>query len=753
MNKMRIKSFSYPLFTALFIAGLSTSLTGVYSRLPIWSLSVQILMLGMAQVWLFIADEHRIEKTMLTTGAMGLPIAVYFVIGIMTSITSVNTHESLFQVGQFATYLVVVLLATYLATDERQAIRISQFALVLGVLMCIIGIYFYWGEVGEVSKPRMNSIFGNKNHFGGYLLLVIPLALALYFYAPTFKELVAYGATSILFISCFVLTYSRGTWMSLGLALPIMAWLMGSLSLKKRLLPRAISVFLLAVVTVVLINRVSLLNAFDASATAIDSVYDAAVGKEPGGTLAPRLDYWQGAFRIMRDNPLTGTGLGTFAAIFPEYQLEPPNYSRFAHNYFLQTGAEMGVPGLLAGLWLFFALGWVCYRCLAMAKGVELYPLTVGLAVSLLASTLHNLVELDWYIPAISILFWAEVGLLLGILARTQQLSNVTVNSGEPSTLDSEDSATTDKLSFVHWAAAVFCIIFLVWASLQLAAQILIDRGEKLMARSHFFEAETMYRWGARLNPLDPKPHFLLGDLHLSRFEANSEEEELLRGIESAKRAIELSARDTGNHALLARLYLSGGSMEGGMLDAAIEQLESIANMRRAFQAPHAFHQLGKAYLERNRLDDAKRLYLQVLHDFPQGVDSPQPLHVKLSEEELADLLAEAHLALGNIYLSEGEPDRAIGEYRASIELQPHRAHTRFNLGVLLYERGDLSTALVQFEQAMKYDPGYAPTHYYLALCYLELGREGAKEHLETALLLDPECEECIQQLESLGSE
>ena len=241
MNKVRIKSFLYFAFTALFIGGLFASLTGVYSKLPIWSLSIQILVLGTALAWLFMADKHRLKKTMLSTGAIGLPMAVYFIVSIITSITSVNTYQSLSQIGQLATYLVIVILATYLATNEGfttghfqdfrsfdgiyalwsvsnepmnsaglnlwklrksgtgsvrwrnegQAIRISQIVLLLGVLMCIIGIYFYWGEVGEVSQPRMNSIFGNKNHFGGYLLLVIPLALALYFHAPTYKELVA----------------------------------------------------------------------------------------------------------------------------------------------------------------------------------------------------------------------------------------------------------------------------------------------------------------------------------------------------------------------------------------------------------------------------------------------------------------------------------------------------------------------------------------------------------------------------------
>jgi Tfp pilus assembly protein PilF len=52
---------------------------------------------------------------------------------------------------------------------------------------------------------------------------------------------------------------------------------------------------------------------------------------------------------------------------------------------------------------------------------------------------------------------------------------------------------------------------------------------------------------------------------------------------------------------------------------------------------------------------------------------------------------------------------------------------------------------------SLEIDPKFSATHYNLGLVYLKLGEKNkAEEHFETALLLDPGCMECAQQLESL---
>lgn len=72
-----------------------------------------------------------------------------------------------------------------------------------------------------------------------------------------------------------------------------------------------------------------------------------------GIAIALRLDIWSRALAMIKEMPFTGIGLNIFPLVqsqfFPGFQLgiEP-----HAHNLYLQTALDMGVPGLLALIWL-----------------------------------------------------------------------------------------------------------------------------------------------------------------------------------------------------------------------------------------------------------------------------------------------------------------------------------------------------------------------------------------------------------------
>jgi len=71
-----------------------------------------------------------------------------------------------------------------------------------------------------------------------------------------------------------------------------------------------------------------------------------------------RVGLWNDAIEIMADHPVTGVGAGRFRAFSPIAREEPSNRLFWAHNEFLQQGAELGVPGLMFVL-LIFAWGFL----------------------------------------------------------------------------------------------------------------------------------------------------------------------------------------------------------------------------------------------------------------------------------------------------------------------------------------------------------------------------------------------------------
>jgi TolB-like protein/Flp pilus assembly protein TadD len=74
---------------------------------------------------------------------------------------------------------------------------------------------------------------------------------------------------------------------------------------------------------------------------------------------------------------------------------------------------------------------------------------------------------------------------------------------------------------------------------------------------------------------------------------------------------------------------------------------------------------------------------------------------------ELDDKLAEAHAALGLVYIGFAPSDFSVGdgELRHAIELSPNLAQARYNLGLSLIRQGRLDEAVVELRKARELDP------------------------------------------------
>jgi O-antigen ligase len=113
----------------------------------------------------------------------------------------------------------------------------------------------------------------------------------------------------------------------------------------------------------------------------------------PGGRVA----VWKKTLGILRDFPLTGTGVGTFQFVFPRYrEATTTAFYDYAHNDYLQVLSEAGLAG---GVLL--ALG---IALLAAAWGRRAAPmgpvLRSACGFGLLAVGLHEMVDFSLQIPA-----------------------------------------------------------------------------------------------------------------------------------------------------------------------------------------------------------------------------------------------------------------------------------------------------------------------------------------------------------------
>ncbi len=255
-----------------------------------------------------------------------------------------------------------------------------------------------------------------------------------------------------------------------------------------------------------------------------------------------RILWWWGALRMIYDRPLIGVGLGGFETAYVKYKLTGLN-SLYAHNHFLQIGAEIGVIGLGAFLWFLFMVG---KHIKFLSKGLKLSSFEIGVFGSLVAVLFHNLIDYNLYIPANAILFWVLLGLLI-----TGPVFLESSRKGGNSAVPRHRLGKTNKLLLT--GAITFSI---------LGVGVAITRP---------FLASRHYEFGKRLFEIKNREDLL-----------KVEEEKLEKAEFEYGRAVELDSLNSWYHHGLAEVYLARYWREGysSYLDEAIIELrEAVERM------------------------------------------------------------------------------------------------------------------------------------------------------------------------------
>ena len=147
---------------------------------------------------------------------------------------------------------------------------------------------------------------------------------------------------------------------------------------------------------------------------------------------AGRVEVWQRAVTAISDFPFTGLGLNAFRRVV--HDLYPLALSArdfdvaHAHNVFLQTALDTGLPGLVAYvslLWIASVLAWQVYRKAGPTEGI----LALGLWGNLLAVHLFGLTDAIALGAKVGLLLWVSIGLIAALHRCTVGAGRTTLGS------------------------------------------------------------------------------------------------------------------------------------------------------------------------------------------------------------------------------------------------------------------------------------------------------------------------------------
>lgn len=299
-------------------------------------------------------------------------------------------------VARGSVYLIVFLISASLE-DTAEAKRVFLMLVAFGFVLSVFAIIQKGSWNGKIYWIRkMDGVpfgpFPNRNHFAGFVGMLIPLGLALSFEAKR-REMVFMSALFSLVMSfALIHTLSRGAFVSSLSSLALFFILVYRSRLKRGGTMYAIFILVLAAGSFFYLGISPVLERF----------------AEDGITDRLRFHIWEVSLAIFRDFPVFGTGLGAFGYVFPLYNdsIRMPYF--FAHNDYLQLLVETGAAGfLLAGLF-FLSLGRNILRHLSRG-GTS--PLMAGLLASIFYISIHSVVDYNLHVPSNAILLSSILGM------------------------------------------------------------------------------------------------------------------------------------------------------------------------------------------------------------------------------------------------------------------------------------------------------------------------------------------------------
>jgi O-antigen ligase len=301
--------------------------------------------------------------------------------------SSVDTFETLLAAFNWATFLVVFLLATDILRGARERQFFLRAISLGGMTVAAAAVLQDYSSAGRIfwlfPSGYTSDVLGpfvNRNQYAAWVELLLPAALYL---AATSRRRALYGAAAAILLGSVIAGASRAG-SALAVAEPFAVAL--ALAARRATLRRAVA-----------LGAVQF-ACFAAIAIAVVGWQGLRDRLGNPGTEALRLDAVRASLVMVQDRPWLGSGLGTWARMYPRYAgLDTGVVVNQAHNDWAQWAAEGGLPFLV--VMILFA-GLLCK---------PLFRSIYGLGVA--AVLLHALVDYPMQQrPALAAWFFAMAG-------------------------------------------------------------------------------------------------------------------------------------------------------------------------------------------------------------------------------------------------------------------------------------------------------------------------------------------------------
>ncbi len=368
----------------------------------------------------------RLEPVDITVAAF----AILMFFGGTISLSSGSLKYGLLRVSLMLAYFLVV----EMLSSREWLVKGASVAVIGATLESLYAFYLQLTGGGVASKAwvdsdmfsyikgRVEGHLENPNMLGAYMLLVLPIAVSMFIgRGEGLRRVTAFFSISVMG-ACLIMTWCRGAWLGIIFAALVFIFMWHH---------RAIWIVIATGLSLPLLGKYIPENIVDRF-TSIGNVMDSSTEY--------RLHIWGASVDMIRDNFLTGIGLGEAAweRVYPLYAYNGVGSNKHAHNIFLQIWIELGFFGVIMFVVFFFLLfsaAFTMFAKLSDSDTVLKNPLSSEMSIraayreksdkskfqlritaagplcALLAILVHGMTDYIWYNNKLYLMFWLVCGL------------------------------------------------------------------------------------------------------------------------------------------------------------------------------------------------------------------------------------------------------------------------------------------------------------------------------------------------------
>ncbi len=338
-----------------------------------------------------------------TVTPMSFLIVAFIGLAAFSSLASFNRLKSIEIFILYAAFALIFFITVNTVKTKNEWYNLVTVFVLSGFAVALVGIYqnFFgidttasgWvdSNMFEEIGVRVYGTFDNPNVLGQYLVLLIPVGVAMMVSAKNTLSKAVFFVSVAAMIACITFTWSRAAWVGMVLAIGFF------MIMKDR---RWASVCVIMILILPFVLPESIMHRLT------------SIGNMKDSSTAYRVSVWIASLRIAKDYWVGGIGLGpgAFERIYQNYALNGAGFALHSHNFYIQLVVEMGILALI----VFIAIIFVSFKQITLIKDKNSVNRNVALAIggALIGYLFQGIAENLWYNYRMVLIFWIYMSIL-----------------------------------------------------------------------------------------------------------------------------------------------------------------------------------------------------------------------------------------------------------------------------------------------------------------------------------------------------